>query len=204
MQFTPSNREDISKYYRNSFLKFKETGDMLFYLSSVDTHAAMGTIEDGRDFKVWLADEEPYEVDYILPHKSFFQFGEHACMLQRIPAKQYHRGITQENTKITYREAESGMVGNIALGFEVLKAFVKKQHFLTLQEAIQSKEQSSVLGPRFMYQNKFIFIDFQSVAKIAGTKIYMTKPVFEEEIREFLKSTQEDQVFTLIQKGVPE
>lgn len=201
MQFTPSNREDINKYYRHSFLKFKETGDLLYYIQSVDTNAVTGTTEDGRDFKLYLAEEEPYEVNYILPHKSFFQFGAHACMLQRVPAKQYHRGITQENTSITYRDTD-GTSGKLPLGFEVLGAFTKKQKFFSLSEAVKATDIiSAVLAPRMMYMknNKQVFIDFIPVARVAGaTKtITMLNPIFTEEIQDYLKTTQEDKMFTI-------
>lgn len=201
MQFTPSNREDINKYYRGSFLKFKETGDLLFYLQGVDSNVVTGTIEDGRDFKIYLAEEEPYEVDYILPHKSFFQYGENACMLQRVPAKQYHRGITNENTRISYRDPGTAIPAKVAIGFDPLKAFVKKQKFFTLSEATKQDLTSAVLAPRIMYMrtNKQIFIDFTPVARVAMSekKITMLLPVFTEEIKDFLKTTQEDKMFTI-------
>jgi hypothetical protein len=162
-----------------------------------------GTIEDGRDFKLYLAEEEPYEVNYILPHKSFFQFGEHACMLQRVPAKQYHRGITAENTSISYRGAEGGLNGKVPLGFEVLKAFVQKQKFSTLSEAAKDDtKQSAALSQRmmFMRSNRQVFVDFVPVARVAMSekKITMLNPVFTEEIQDFLKTTQEDEMFNIV------
>ena len=200
MFFTPENREDINKYYRNSFLKFKETGDTLYYITNVDANMVSGQVENGRDFKLYLAKEEPYEVDYVLPHKSFFQYGDNAVMLQRIPAKQYHRGLTPDNTMVSFRGV-GGAVSNLPIDFIILGAFVKKQKFFSLGEAMKKDLTSCVLSPRMMYvkQTKNIYIDFTPVAtvEVKTKKITMLAPIFEEEIRDFLKATQEEALFTI-------
>jgi hypothetical protein len=201
MLFTPANREDISKYYRNSWLKLKETGDLLFYVKNVESNAVTGQVEDGRDFKLYLAEEEPYEVDYILPHKSFFQYEKDAMMLQRIPAKQYHRGVTAENTAFFFRKHGEAL-GQLPPDFQLLKAFVQKQKFFTLSEAIEAKVNSAALSPRMMYmrESKLIHIDFLPVARVqVGNKIRMVAPIFQEEVMDFLKSTQEDNKFNIVE-----
>ena len=206
MLFVPSAREDIRKYYLNTFLKFKETGDMLLYLTGVDNYAISGQVEDGRDFKLYLSEEEPYEVDYILPHKSFFQYKDKAMMLQRIPAKQYFRGISAENTAVMYKILGKGEPERCGLTFELLKAFVQKQKFYTLSEAIQAEEMVSVvLSQRMMYMksNKTIFIDFTPVAKVAtdNKHLVLIAPVFKENLEEFLTTSLETHKFILTEKA---
>jgi hypothetical protein len=200
MFFTPENAQDIDKYFRNSFLKFKDTGDTLAYITSVDKNTVTGTLEDGREFKLYLAKEAPYEVDYVLPHKSFFQFQDHAVLLERVPAKQFHRGLTDENTQLSSRNA-NGDVKRIGLSWDALKAFVNKQKFFTLSEALESKNQSCVLCSRMMLTptSKTIFVDFAPVAKVLPSqRIRMLVPVFREEIEDFLKTSQEDHLFTFV------
>jgi hypothetical protein len=205
--FVPSAREDIIKYFKNSYLKFKETGDTLFFLTHVTNDEISGQIEDGRDFKLYLDEKEPYEVDYILPHKSFFQFGEHCCMLQRIPARQYHRGITEENTSVVFRHGAPAPDGtekikNMGLSFEILKAFVQKKKFFSLMEASKEPVVSCALSPRMMYvrANRAIFIDFVQVAKVDWkTKtIAMLAPLFKQEVMNLLVNNQEQHLFTVI------
>ena len=204
MLFVPSVRSDIQKYYMNTFLKFKETGDLLLYLTGVDNYSITGQVEDGRDFKLYMAEDTPYEVDYILPHKSFFQYGQHAVMLQRIPAKQYFRGISPENTSVTYKKPGQEIPSPLPLSFEILKAFVQKQKFLKLSEALTADLSSCVLGSRMMYMraNKTIYIDFHPVAKLASNNkhIVMYAPIFQEDIKEFLNLTQESDKFIFAEK----
>jgi hypothetical protein len=204
MLFIPENRDDISRYYRHSFLKFKEHGDLLFYLDSVDRYTVTGKVEDGREFKLYLSEEHPYEVDYILPHKSFFQYNEHAVLLERVPARQYHRGITSENTILRYRHT-SGDVGHAELSFNSLRAFVTKQKFFSLKEAISDKSKKSyVLNSRMMYVPSIrqIYVDFEPIARVDDTTkqtptIKMIKPLFKHELLEALKSNNETLLFTI-------
>lgn len=205
MQFIPANRDDIIRYWRGSFLKFKPEGnefnaDTLFYIDNVDRYTVTGKVEDGREFKLFLSDEHPYAVDYILPHKSFFQYDKHAVLLQRIPARQYHRGITVENTQLTFMSPE-GVVGNVELSFNSLKAFVTKQKFFTLKEALDQRSKNScVLNSRMMVmpKNKQIYVDFEPVARVnPGHKIQMIKPLFKHELTQMLASTNEQGVFEI-------
>src|SRR5687767_7922141 len=105
MLFLPSNVDDINRYYRNTYVKFKETGDRLMYISDVNSHRIVGQADTGGDgppeeFVIYLSEAHPYEIDYVLPHKSFFQAADKAVLLSRIPAKQYQRGISQHNTSL--------------------------------------------------------------------------------------------------------
>jgi hypothetical protein len=134
MLFIPENRDDIIKYFSKSYLKFEEYGDTLFFIDIVDKYLIHGKVDDGREFTMYLSDEHPYTVDYILPHKSFFQYDKHAVMLSRVPARQYHRGITAQNTSLMYYAGEMGL-GKAELSFNTLKAFVTKQKFFTLKQA---------------------------------------------------------------------
>lgn len=206
MQFVPSARADIQKYYLNTFLKFKETGDLLLHLTGVDQMAITGQVEDGRDFKLYMSEDDPYEVDYILPHKSFFQYGHQAVMLQRIPARQYFRGISPENTQVVFKVPGRAELEKLPLNFEVLKAFVQKQKFSMLSEAIEKKDHQSVaMGPRIMYMggNKTIYIDFHPIAKVAtdNKHLVVIAPVFKENLEEFLTDTLEKDKFIITAKA---
>lgn len=193
MIFNSSNVQDISRYYKNTFVKFKEHGDELFYIQNVDHYKITGTHESGEAFTLYLNDETPYEIEYILPHKSFFQYQGRAVMLQRIPAKQYHRGLCAENTQLMFLE---GRPLTMDLGFEVLKAFVSKKHFSSLVAAVGDSEATTLaLSPRMMYHrgNGQLYVDFTPVATVNRGKmtISVKKTIFMEEIVELLNSRNE-------------
>lgn len=167
MLFLPDNYEDISRYYKNTYVKFKETGDKLFFISRVGSEKVSGSTSDGTPFELLLSFDAPYEVDYVLPHKSFFQYEALACLLQRVPAKQYQRGISDSNTAL-FALKSTGTLTQISVSFSLLEAFVCKQTFMSLSQAISSDKTTVVLSPRFAYapNSRRIYADATCVGQL--------------------------------------
>ncbi|MFZ2190121.1 MAG: hypothetical protein WAV48_05035 [Candidatus Magasanikiibacteriota bacterium] len=191
MLFIPENRDDINRYYRGTFVKFRETGDALFYVKHVGEDKVSGTGSDGTPFELLLHADFPYEVDYILPKKSFFQYGPYACLLQRIPAKQYQRGISEANTLVQMLGNGNGVV---SLTFETLQAFVAKQAFLSLSQALEEKDKTSVvLSPRLglVCATRKIFADMKAIGqvKLKENKIQSYHKIFKPELEQLALGT---------------
>lgn len=156
MLFVPSVWQDIRKYYEGSYVKFNEYGDKLFFISRVREHEVVGSDEDGNPFSLTLDEEAPYSLTYNLPHKGLFILNGATYLLYRIPAQQYSRGITTGNTKIL--DVAGG--GAVALEFRTLKAFVEKQPYVSMEEALFGKGDavSQPLTRRFsFYKPKQMF-----------------------------------------------
>jgi hypothetical protein len=201
MHFVPSNRDDIIRYYRNTYIKLSEYGDMLFLVENIDSMRVMGRCENGDPFCIYMDEDTPYKVEYILPHKTFFQLGANAVQLQRVPAKQYFRGLCSQNTQMLMMIAP-GQLRQAELNFANLKQFVTKQAFSGLRAAIGNNEAVSVvLSPRMMYlrSRKEIYIDFTPVAKVNPGKLLVsvTKPIFLNEVKELLENHGESKYFTV-------
>lgn len=193
MQFLPENTDDIIRYYKNTYIKFKETGDTLFYVRAVREQRVEGTSQDGTPFELYLDAEFPYEVDYVLPHKSYFQWGDHACLLQRIPAKQYQRGISANNVSLSLLRA-GGQGADTSVGFEVLMSFVSKQAFMSLDTAIESDKISVVLSPRmaFIPSTKKIYLDSKCVGQLTPKRklVKCFFGIFRPEFEALVQDTQ--------------
>lgn len=193
MIFTRENAGDIQRYYRGTYIKLKETGDVLYYIRGVDSQRVTGQDQDGNEFELWLDDDFPYEVDYILPNKSVFQHGKNALMLQRTPAKQYQRGISEGNTIVQHLTA-SGSWCSMNFGFEVLKSFVSKQKYFSVTEAVANtwRADSLALSSRFSFlpKGKYIFCDQQAVARLVSGKFEVLCPVFRDDVVELVKGSQ--------------
>lgn len=206
MKFTSDNHQDIQKYYNNTFIKIKETGDLLYLIQYVGRTEVRGVCETGAEFIIYLDNENPYEIDYVLPHKSYFQNGKDAYMLYRTPAKQYQRGLNGQNTNIVKMNKE-GKFEQVKLDFTVLKAFVSKQPFFTLNNAIgkgkgpEGTNTSYVLTPRLAYNRilKKLFIDMTPVARVdvPSKRIFFDHPIFKQEVAAFLQQSGEHLDFSL-------
>lgn len=139
MKFCRQTSSDIKKYFQGSYIKFPEAGEVLHYIDRVDTDSIRGKLwapdEKGvyssEPFVYWLNNEDGStpEVEYILPRKSYFNYDGRAFLLLRVPARQYHRGLTGENTSVVAVGAD-GNFTPYSLNFEVLTAYVGKQSFL--------------------------------------------------------------------------
>lgn len=201
MIFVPSSANDIERYYYNTYVKFHETGDRLFFIDSVSKYKVSGICDDETPFDLYLSDEFPYEVNYVLPNKSFFQMGEHAYLMERKPAKQYKRGLCAENVSIQRHRGGSEFT-QVPIGFEILKAFVAKQAFSSLKEAFLNVEKklSIALSPRMMYVPKGgrLFVDKTQIATIRGDKkgnriLELHHPIFKADV----EAIMDKQFFTL-------
>lgn len=135
MLFTTSTWQDIDKYYHGTYTKFKEFGDKLFRITQVTPHKVSGIDQDDVEFDLFLSDEHPYEVDYVLPHRAVFQYRDRAFLMQRVPARQYKRGLCEGNVRII--NVDTGEA--FPIGFAVLKSYVTKQQYFTFGEAIKRK-----------------------------------------------------------------
>ena len=184
MFFTSSNWQDIDKYYSGTYVKFKEHGDRLFYIKNVDPNSITGIDEDEQVFELYLHDSHPYEIDYILPSRAIFQYGKKVVMLQRNPARQYKRGLCSNNVRVI--DLYTG--DTMPIGFNVLKAFVNKQKYYSIDDAVKKKYKlnSYALSPRFSYHaGQCTFkVDTKTVGVYEHTskKIGM-KPLFMDEFK---------------------
>lgn len=194
MIFIPENYDDISKYYRQTYVKFREFGDKLFYIRDVLPKTIIGKDEDGVEFELHMSKEFPYEVDYVLPNKSVFQYKNHACVLSRIPAKQYHRGLTSQNTVIN-RIDRNGDVAGMHIDFDILKAFVGKQAFPVFDKALTviGRKISVALSRRFSFvpNRKLILADHVPVAEVdhANKQILVYQQMFMPEVTALAKNS---------------
>ena len=197
MLFTSDSYADIDRYFRKTYLKFQETGDTLYFIGRVSPDQVKGVTENGEDFVLYLDNEHPYTVDYVLPRKSCFQYGKHSVILERIPARQYQRGLSSANTCVNRIDGNATPRG-CELDFNILKAYVGKQTFPTLQEAVNNKKAciSTALSPRFTYVNKasLFLVDYTPVAMREGTSIVMRHPQFTAEMQALAK----DSVFKVV------
>ena len=193
MLFIPEAAEDITRYYKNTFVKFKETGDTLFYIKHVKDSVVHGVSQDGTPFELYLSNAYPYEVDYVLPRKSYFQYGSHACLLQRVPAKQYQRGISQNNVSLNALRANGGQA-DFGLDFSILMAFVSKQVFVNLDMAVNSINTSVVLAPRFAFvpSTRKVYADFLCVGQLLPKRKHLKcfHNVFRPELEKLALDTE--------------
>jgi hypothetical protein len=187
MQFKPSVWRDIQKYYQGTFVKFKEFGEKLFYIDVVNAGEIHGKDEDENPFILYLVEEAPYTLEYVLPSRATFNYKGSAYMLQRVPARQYQRGLSTGNTRLI--EIPSGKAQSV--NFPALKAFVEKQVYPTIKDAIYGKGKEKVLAVSsrmsFSRPHQALFVDCVQVATFDRARsLFKVNPLFKPELQELI------------------
>lgn len=166
MKFCSSNYEDLKKYFQGSYMKFPLIGDEVVYVQKVTPDAMSGTQLDNSETNGWTFtfgdDRQFFEVEFLLPHKSYFEFNGEPHLLTRIPNKQYKRGICNDNTNI-YRLGAGGF-DNVGTSLESVNAYTHKPEFKGFTNDTSS---GYVVAPRIaVAQGGEVLIDKKVVAQI--------------------------------------
>lgn len=179
------NWEDCRKYYEHTFTKFKETGDTIFYIQKVTPESILAT--DINDNEVGIYLESGYNLDFVLPRKTVYQYGVNAVIIQRIPAKQWKKGMCSGNTQ-TLTLSIDWMTINFDI--KIIEGFVNKPSYISSKDAvprlIDGTLTSAALSPRFsMNYNGAIFLDTVVVGTMSFDQgIVKAKKIVEKEIKE--------------------
>lgn len=157
MIFCSNNVSDLKRYFQNSFVKFPMAGEIVHYVDKVQSDGVRGRFY-GPDDKGNMVEQEflfelhhddglQPDVQFIMPRKSYFNHEGKAHLLKRIPARQYHRGVTSENTSIVNLHTNGDFLG-VNLKFAVLHAYVGKQAFPPIRRLDGG---SVAISPRLAY-----------------------------------------------------
>lgn len=191
MQLISDNWQDINKYYCDSYVKFpNEYGDKLFYVYKVRPDGILFKDDKGEEGILNLANDVPYDLNFILPHKTMFQKGQYCYLLQRIPAKQYHRGITSENCAFHY--LSGGVWRQSDFSWSLLNAYTNKPLFRSITEVVQNPKgfDSEALSRRFAIGGPKLFCDTINIGRVDAKKsIVYVLDLFKLEVEGLLDRT---------------
>ena len=187
------NVPDIVKYYNKSYIKLAEYGDKLFFVQEIDHSAISLTDKEGNAYQISLHNNVPYKIDLLFPHKSLYQMDEWCYSLTRIPARQFHRGITSNNCSIKVLTTDGWET--VSLNWNTLDGYVNKPDFKPLETALQQTG-SQALSPIFaVVYNEFSKVfDLYCHTKLVGnvnkkTRSFNIHPLLLPEFTTLLAAT---------------
>lgn len=175
------NYDDCKKYFQGCWIKAKECGDRVYVVSNVTPDKVfLNSIplnDKDEDADVCIDLNVGYTIDYVIPQKTIYQFGDRATMLQRIPARMWKKGMDVKNTEFLALR-DDGRWDKLELTTSIIEGFVNKPSYLTLQESninFASGLVSAALSRRVALTNKgMVFIDNVLVAKYYEEKKLLT------------------------------
>lgn len=172
MKASQGNWEDVAKYYKGCFVKFKEHGETLCLVEQVTPEAIFCRDEHGAHVAVeldgLLSKQKEYDLDFLIPKKTWYQYGQCATFLSRVPARMWKKGINKENTNVF--ALVDDVVKPQNLSFENLSAYVNKKHYLPPDKL--SQHSSIALSPRFaLSKSGNIYLDLTIVGHYDGNRV---------------------------------
>lgn len=199
MNLTSENYRDIEKYYKGCYVKYPEYfGDKLFHVQRVTDSNITGYHQNDE-----TGEEEPYEyalypenyegarsinAEFILPRKSYFMVKGFAHLLFRLPARQYKKGISDENTAIVRLDGQGGFT-SVGIDWDILKAYVNKPSFAKFD--LTRTQMSYALSPRIaccLGGNLFVDRVKIGIFHAKEQKIVLKNAMFLDEVQTLVKS----------------
>lgn len=194
MIFNQKNIDDIKKYYQGTWVKFPRiSADALWYVDRVTGDFLEITSDTGEEALFSL--KKDYPVDYVLPGKAVYQFGNNAAFLSRIPARMWKKGMSASNTQ--FKVLNILKWNNLKFEISAIKAFVNKPAYMdpyaVLQHFKQGSElESAAISPRISFNRSgSIFIDEIMIAKFDFTKdVITTREIYSQTLKPLFHKTK--------------
>jgi hypothetical protein len=192
MIFCRSNWEDISKYFSKTYMKFPEIGDEVVFVDKVTEYGMEGKFliptKHGDETTGWMFtfDNKEVDIDFILPKKSYFEYNGFACLLYRLPSKQFKRGLCEDNVNISCLSA-NGSFTTAPVSLETINAYTAKPSFKPFTKP--TGQHSYVVSPRVAVDGVGrIYVDKTKIGIVVGdTKTIAISSLFEPEIKRILQ-----------------
>ena len=194
MLITSATYEDCKKYFQHTWVKFKEEGDKIWYITSVDIHYIYAKSITDEEILIDIT-EGGYTIEYLIPKKTIFQHGEHAVMLSRIPARMWKKGMSKQNTQFQSLTFDGWKSKEFDMG--VIDGFVNKPCYYSVEDALNEFTksehlQSAALSPRIALSRKgSVYIDNVLVGRyLQEKKTLSVKKIFSPEISPLFSTLQ--------------
>jgi len=191
MYVNQDNWEDCKKYYEHTFTKFKETGDTIFYINKVTPDDIVAVDINKNEVGIDLT--VGYNLEYVIPRKTVYQYGSRAYMISRIPAKQWKKGMCSSNTQIHYLDDQWMLT---EFDMNKIEGFVNKPSYLTSAQGIpkllNGECVSIALSPRFSMNNTgYVYLDSCIVGEYSfSNNVLKGKKIFAPEFKTLFPNTQ--------------
>ena len=198
MLINRDNWKDVQRYYQGTFVKFRGEDDKVFKITNVDPNQVVAQDSSGEQVYVDLS--RPYNLDYVIPKKAVYQFGDNAAFLSRIPARMWRKGMDEKNTRI-HTCTDIGTWQGVELKHATIEGFVNKPGYFDYVDARSqflngTSLKSAALSPRVLVTRKGqVFIDQVVVGRIEFDKnILSVKDIFSSDITPLFPNCKVKQV----------
>jgi hypothetical protein len=188
MKITQEFYTDCTKYYADTYVQFKEEGPEKVFLIKMATseHIFALDMTNGAE-PIAVAIKNGYVIDFQLPSKRVFQAENRAVIIERIPARQWKKGIHSQNTQFSCLNKAGGWSKLPFDIYYILKAH-KPSEFITFDEWILLPEDANFYSHAMTSRLSItmfgsIYLDTIQVGKYnRKNRVLMCHPIVQKEV----------------------
>lgn len=182
---TSANLRDFTQRHVSTwgwFLPEDRTKKVLVYVENVDRHVHF---MDHSNTRYFANVNGGAHFEFLPIVRGWYYTEKRVVLLQRIPARQYSRGISTGNTSVN-EFSSSGNLGKTALSFELLQDIFVNKPTRTLEDFLSQKTRCFLLNKYFcidmvgnyiwMYDRRIGEWDYKT------RTITLTEPLFKQEL----------------------
>lgn len=179
------NRDDFRQRYKHNYgFLTTENGRRLVYIREVSADRVSFVTQDNGD--VYYAHAGAgIEFDFIPIVRGWYHTLEQAIFLTRVPARQYHRGISQNNTVV--QAGGYGMLFPSELSLALLKELFEEPITYTLQNFLDQTVFYFILSKAFCICYNDVYFFNQRVGTYQNRTITLSSPLVQQEINDVIQ-----------------
>jgi len=179
------NRDDFRQRYKGSFgFLPTERGRTLVYIKEVAVDK-VSFITDKGGPTYYANAGAAVEFEFIPVTRSWYDLGDGAALLFRVPARQYCRGINSSNTEC-YLPGEFGDLSPVNLSLEILNKVLSYPD-PSLADYINGVKTYYVLGRSFCIAGGTLYFFRQPIGTVVGTAITLENVLVRQELMDTIR-----------------
>lgn len=183
-EFLSDGWRDFHQRYRNTFGWFerKDGHPVLVKLTHIGEVSLEFTDESGFKYSAF-ADKGNF-FTFLPVTKGCYLYDNKVVTVERIPARQWRRGICEDNTAI------SDILGNYyPIDFQVIKAIFTGQN-VSVEQYKEAKKLPVLLNNQFHIEEMGMYLYNRRIGDFGGDTIILNEPLFKQELEDLMKQHQ--------------
>lgn len=187
-QFTSKNAADFKQRYEDTFGFFTKPGTSdKKIVKFLQVNEDLVMFEDKRGVSYTVYPDSDIEFEFMSPVKKLFTVGDIVFLIQRRPARQYQRGISENNTQII--NLVTG--GHSSPTFARLEAAIEKQPEPKLfeQEYLLERRRTLQFSNIFAAVDGLFYLYGTCIGKVTGKTISLNDNIYIQEVKDMIRDT---------------
>ncbi len=188
VEYTRGTARDFRQRYEGVYGFYPKSNgeEVLVFVSSVDEQVMKFKDSKGASYTAYA--DQGVTFKFIPLNRKLFIYNKELILANRVPARQWQRGICQANTRMQY---VSRMLSDLPIFFHTVEAYLAADKELYKEFATKLLTYSAgVLSPLIGWTCGDLYVTNQKVGNIRTDHVEVTNEFFIQEIRDCFRDLE--------------